>query len=220
MHRAIFLCAGQAKRMAGLIKQFIEIDGERLIDRSVRQCQPLFDKLFLAAPTEEFAVPGVELIVTEDYPPTKASTILRTRRVWNPNMCQLCQPNHCRDRTTFLLGDVCWSEDALQQVVSDKRELVFFGHKERNKITFKPWGELFALSVEGPMAHDTLISACLGQKGSLLWDLFEQLSGCRRGSPALCPFYCEINDEMVDDIDTQGEAEQMAKILKRAKQVA
>jgi hypothetical protein len=52
-----------------------------------------------------------------------------------------------------------------------------------------------------------------------MWDLFEMISGKSRKQFASSNLFCEIEDQMVDDIDTQEEAERMqALLLEREKE--
>jgi hypothetical protein len=202
MHNAIIMCAGQAKRMGEELKQLTVLNGEHLIDRTIRQCKPLFDKLFIVPRfgVHDFHDRGAEQIVLSSHPETKAETILRSTYGFGI------------DRTTFLLGDVVWSSWALQQVIKPYRSLVFFGHSGPNVFTGKKWRELFALSVAN-CEYSNLLKACELEKGTMLWDLFEMISGKRREQVASSNLFCEIEDQMVDDIDTQEEAERMQTLL-------
>ncbi len=131
----LILAAGEQTRWGdnGRPKQLVDIGGEPLLVRLVRQCrerghEPVVvthdDRLKLSQRT--FA-PAARRWVVE--------TLLFTRELWEP-------------RTVVLLGDVVFTEEAIDKVLACRSPMQVFGRKELRWRLVGRYYEIFALSFD------------------------------------------------------------------------
>lgn len=124
--RALILCAGQATRFNGVVKQLLPLyDGETILGRILHQLQERgFGKqeiFIIIAPNSEeiynrfrrwdnkdfmFGVSRINL--------GNSHTALMTKDLWV-------------DQNFILLGDVIYSQDTLDEILSCDKEIAFFG---------------------------------------------------------------------------------------------
>jgi hypothetical protein len=103
--RALIFCAGPGVRWTGHTrKQLVEVDGERLLDRMVRQCNERnVPAVVVIKPGDEelFAIKGAEQFVQpSDSEGRWCQTALWTKDLWGKNQ-----------QTIGLLGDVWYSDE-------------------------------------------------------------------------------------------------------------
>ncbi|MEE9366919.1 MAG: hypothetical protein V3W44_09555 [Dehalococcoidales bacterium] len=139
MRRAIITCAGEAKRWAGETpKQLVDVEGEILLERTVRQCLQHGLSPIVVAEDDRFDVEGAELFM-----PVASrwwcETALSTQVLWTPG------------EHVLLLGDV-WYSDAGFKVVAETKGLHWFGRARPSIITGGS-GEVFAVSWDSSSAH-------------------------------------------------------------------
>lgn len=139
----IIVCAGESSRWnnyLGCRKHLVKIDGERLIDRTVRLIEEYARgeyKIFIVAPNDDYKSKGAELFIPKkDESIGEADKFLNSKELWN------------RDgRTLYLLGDVWYSEEAMRTICGhDRHRWTVFGRFKRSSITGCRWREYFALS--------------------------------------------------------------------------
>jgi CTP:molybdopterin cytidylyltransferase MocA len=139
------MCAGKETRMNGMIphpKQFIRVNGEPLIKRTLRLLRELDDDIFpfivvLAGDDGLYKFEGTNVIILPELPHT---TVLHSisRAV---NSVRMTMP------VTVLLGDVCWSKESLRRVLREPSlsSPFVFGRFGPSEATGKPWDERFAV---------------------------------------------------------------------------
>jgi len=142
--KAIIICAGEGTRWGdylGVPKHLIVIEGETLIERSVRLLR-------------ENGVTDISVVVKEKDPRYEvegsvqyiaklnqeenadADKFLSSKELWNKE-----------GRTIVFYGDCYFTEEAMKQIVSfDKREWTLFCRPNGSRITGAKWGECFAQS--------------------------------------------------------------------------
>ena len=140
----IIPCAGKATRWGnylGINKHFIKINGEILIERIVK----LFKKycltdhqIYVVGHNKQYELTGTKLFVPkhnyEEY--GEADKYLCSESLWNSV-----------GRTIVLLGDVWFSEEAMETIVGYKGDYWHaFGRTTDSSYTGCPWRELFAQS--------------------------------------------------------------------------
>jgi choline kinase len=154
--RVIILCAGESTRWnkyLGVDKHFINIDGESLLDRTVRlvkENEPSAD-IFIVANDEKYQREGTTL-----YKPTlnpenlEADNWLSSKELW------------LKDGKTYLIfGDIWFSEEAIKKILADKVETWrVYGREGGSTITGKVWEEWFCLSFQ--KNENELIEKALG----------------------------------------------------------
>jgi SAM-dependent methyltransferase len=150
--RAILTAAGSGKRWSNYLqrrKHLIQIDGETLLDRTVRLLRErgITDIWLSHHPEYQYKLPGVQMFEA----PLEASNAvarLSTRPIWHPS-----------ERTLILLGDVYFTEQALDIMVRDHGlGWTHFARLSPSKVTGKPGCEMFGCSF-GPEDHDAYADA-------------------------------------------------------------
>jgi hypothetical protein len=184
--RVLVMAQGAATRFPG--KHFVSINGEPLLQRTLRLCRELTSSEVVVVGWN--TDPFVKLQTKLHTLPTPGHGLLDgiwgTRRLWH-------------DYTTLLLGDVVFSRAALRQCLEPKK-FAFFGRTGPSAYTSCPWGEIFALSM-GTRAQElvakTITNADIRQqRDGRLWGLWDLI-----GSHAK---WFSI-DDWTDDVDTPDE---------------
>ena len=135
MHQAILLAGGVGKRWElHRPKHYLEIDGERLIQRTIRMAQPLFDDLVVAVPHAGYIHDAREFIVPDHLRRPEQQKILSSKEEWSSA------------RTTLLYGDVYYTPAALQSFAESTQPLVFLLRHDESDATGKPHGEIYGIA--------------------------------------------------------------------------
>lgn len=127
----LILCAGEQKRFSAgtAIKQFLRFDGEKLLDRILRQIRL---PALIVSHRKAFDGFGVERLNPEQNT-TTCHTIRSTKHLW-------------RGQTVILLGDVRYTKEAIKTIYSFKGAFQLFTDT----------GDYFAMSFDETY-HDTLL---------------------------------------------------------------
>lgn len=140
MTRAVIMAAGTGERWAdyaGGPKHFLEIDGEQLLPRLVRQLRDKAEIVVSGPPDPRYKLADAALWVPYANPANhEGDAHLGTVPVWDHE-----------GRTILLFGD-CWYSDAAMETIlgyggTDWR---YFCRFEPSELTGKPWGEGWAWS--------------------------------------------------------------------------
>jgi hypothetical protein len=177
----ILMCAGRAERWGrhlGVHKHLIPIDGERLLDRTLRLVRRHTPDapVVIVAFDPQYARDGCERFEPAHGPVDFCDTdkFLSAESRWAD-----------RGQTVILYGDVFFTEAAMATILSYTGPHRFFGRREGSFFTGRPWREMFALSFpadERHWMHDQLLRL----RHDLLtgrsprgggWELFHQLHG-------------------------------------------
>lgn len=193
----LILCAGEAKRWnnyLGVPKQLIPINGEPLLDRTVRllHLKELYD-INIISNDERLKVNNESF-----YRPKKfewiVETLLSTQSLWNKN-------------TIVLLGDVFFTQDAINTIDHLKETLHIYGRYGASEFTSTPWGEIFALSFQQSdwsqiisNAENVILQTKVGSRGKL-WELYRSIAGFPHNEHLIeDEIFISIND-FTDDFD-------------------
>ena len=193
----LILCAGEAKRWNNYLdvpKQLISINGETLLDRTVRllNSKELYE-INIISNDERLKVSNKNF-----FRPTKfewiVETLLSTQSLWNKN-------------TIVLLGDVFFTQDAINTIDNLKKTLHIYGRYGASVHTHTPWGEIFALSFQQSdwkkiisNAEGVILRARLGGRGKL-WELYRSIAGFPYNEHLIeDEIFISIND-FTDDFD-------------------
>jgi hypothetical protein len=148
---AIILCAGDGKRWGNFLgspKHLIKIDGERLIDRTVRLIKTLSNDetdIFIVANNDpRYEINGCKLFIPEKNPQIgEADAYINSKQLWNKE-----------GRTIIFFGDVWFSEFCMKSIVQNMdKDWTTFGRKGGSVITGHPYGEPFAYSFYPDQIH-------------------------------------------------------------------
>jgi len=143
--RAIIICAGEATRWGNYLntrKHLIEIEGEKLLHRTVRLLRERgVDDIFVVAKPDTgdlYDVPGSQLyhpnLQPEKY--VDADKFLSSEELWSKD-----------GRTLVFYGDCYFTEDAMNTIINfTSKDWTLFCRPNASKITGTPWGECFAQS--------------------------------------------------------------------------
>lgn len=186
--RILVMAQGQATRFPG--KHFVPINGEPLLQRTLRLCRELTSReiVVIGWATDPFVHLKTNLHTQRDPGSGLLDGIWNTRDLWSRY-------------TTILLGDVVFSRAALKRCL-DPRTFAFFGRLGPNVHTQRPYGEIFGLSLGA--RGQKIVTKTIGdpkirqQRGGQLWGLWDLVSSRAR--------WCAIED-WTDDVDTPDDLE-------------
>lgn len=135
--RVIILCAGKGSRWVnytGVPKHKVVVEGEVLVERTVRQFLKYTDDIVLVANDDSYRIPGTTCyVVQEDKRYNVMDKFLSSSDQWSDT------------KTIIVFGDVYFTDEAVEAIVTNDREWCFFLRQNASQITGKPWGEIFAL---------------------------------------------------------------------------
>jgi len=201
--RAILCCAGGGERWRnylGVPKHLIVIDGTRLIDRSVRQLRArgVTDVVITAFD------PRYEVVGARRCEPV-ASILPGTGMGFSSGFWSE------RGRTVVLLGDVFFSEAAMDAVLgAPDDEIIWLGRKRANRV--KAYGEMFGVAI--PRERQALLREAAakvvelrrqGMIGRMMgWELYAVVNGLDPTVVSPGPNWMDVEDE-TDDFDFPGD---------------
>lgn len=206
----LLLCGGSNTRWGGYRgarrKHLIEIEGEILLERTLRQVaahapgrtivviheedRDLY-RARVTLPTEIVSVPRF------DGPEFEARKFLSSRPFWND-----------RGRTIVLLGDVWFSDAAIETIFADAAEgWTAFGRPGASRWTGCPYGELFAQRFTAIDAHEDALlrldamyrdRSC--RRAAAGWAHYQLMIGRHPHDHVVGPRFVEI-DDFTEDFD-------------------
>lgn len=154
-----------------------------LISRTIRQfkfCDPL---VICAGDMRKYLPEGTPIMSLREPTRCLLHGIWDTKGEWKDY-----------DRLLFLLGDVAFSNQAVEEILDYDGKFAFFGRLGENKVTGKEAREIFAISVwwkEFEAFERRLARLYFGDKGEKLWDYFWEYA----------PTFIDI-DDYTDDTDS------------------
>jgi len=113
---AFILCAGSGRYLNGTIVQLLEIDGECVVDRMVRQCRERGVEPFVVTGNPAFEDRGYKLLWPSDESCT-LNTFLSTRDHWGD------------DRVVTMYGDVIFSKAGMDQMFCEDLPVRVYGNQ-------------------------------------------------------------------------------------------
>lgn len=197
--RVLIACAGRSPKWQGDRPPHLAVvDGLPLLERTVGQVRRWTDDVHVTAPPGDFRYRASGATVhgrSPDLPSEYAST----RDLWSDTA-----------RTVLLLGDVYWTDAAINRVLScADPDFRVFGRYGPSKITGTPYGEIFAASF-WPDQHIDLdrhlhVVHLARAQGTVTrppgWMLLRSWQGTPLGKHVVRrPPFCDIDDE-TDDLD-------------------
>lgn len=209
----LVLCGGRGERWGnhrGVPKHLVPVEGERLLDRTVRQVKtwgPPGTRVFVVARDDAYACEGTELYLAEtDESRGDADKFMSSSALWNKD-----------GRTVVLFGDVWHSDSAMQRIMGHaEREWTVFGREAASRTTGKPWGELFAQSFY-PHDHERHARALEyiaegyregRYEGRAGWREYRVMIGGEPDGPHVVRGNFVDIDDFTDDFDLPDEYEQ------------
>lgn len=189
-------------------KQFTDVLGETLIDRTLRLCRVYVDQgVYLLTQSKFFdSLPAVKLVPERAV--TKAHSVLSVLEIWRSGELLL------------LYSDVYYSDAAFCTIMQTPGTH-FFGRGGRSAFTFKNYGELFAvrLAWEDKARFVDALNACVslyertGQQS--FWALYRMMAGFSVDQNKIeDTLFIDIHDE-TDDIDFPQEVKFLIDALEK-----
>lgn len=197
--RTLVLCNGpEDKWAADTPRHFVVVDGERLLDRTVRQFAAHGD-VVVSGPDARYKLDAAALYVPRAEPEhLDADILLSTRALWAPH-----------ERTLVLLGDTWFTDAAVATIVGRRaRRWCYIGRSAGSRYSGTDYGELFGLSF-WPADQPILLAAMYevlrrqrdeGLWRGGLWEHYRVLRGIDPLEHRIAGRFLEIADE-TDDFD-------------------
>lgn len=196
--RVFILAAGEGSRWEnyrGTQKHKLVIDGEVLIERTVKQFLKYTDDVVVVGNDKSYEVEGARCYIPPYHPRwLDMAKLYCTKNIW------------VEDRNVMVFGDVYFTDEAVKTIMTDNKEWRFYLRKEGSKLTGKPWREVFALAFEGSRNQvmksdmESVIQRAIATKAGgwcLYRTLIAQYVG---GDPFESDYYINI-DDWTEDFD-------------------
>lgn len=162
-------------------RQLIEINGERIVDRTVRLLKGNgCEHVFISATDKRFDSCGVpRLEHSNNYVCNKDD---KQQGYWLDAFYPYFAES---DKVTFIFGDVYFTEDAIKKIVDFKTDRnVLFGTSEAKNELHENWGEPFAYIVNdygtfmrGVETVKKLQDMGMCKRTPIVWELYRYLNG-------------------------------------------
>ena len=199
----IILCGSNHGYVNGVPRQLVTINGERILERTIRLLRENgITYIFITATDPAFDDVDVDKICYDSTGP------------WIR-----CFP-YITNHTTFIFGDVYFSEQAIKTIVDTQTDSIeFFASAPPFAPNYpKPWAEPFAFKVENVAAFNTAVNNVhvLLNKGAfrrdpIAWELWQVIRGTNINQIDFTN-YTAIND-YTSDIDTETDVEKLRSVL-------
>lgn len=139
-NRVLILAAGDGSRWGnykGIAKHFVNIDGEKLLHRTCNQFLKYTSDVHVVGKSKEYSYPGTKLFIPPHDPDWKDFAKYRSsRELWSLN------------RTILAFGDVYYSDNAVETIMTTSGEIMWFLRHNYSTITGgRP--EIFTLAFDG-----------------------------------------------------------------------
>ena len=197
--RVIIAAAGEGERwnnFRNTPKHLVEIEGEVLLNRTVRQFKRYTNDIVIIGKDERYQIEGT----TFSYPQIgnwlDFGKIYSSNHLWSD------------DKTIIVFGDVYFTDSAVEKIVYNQDDYKFFMRKGPSKHTGKGHKEIFAFAFVGGMNEkikqyiEELVEKKQGGAGA--WRLYLHMHGFKGSNYYVDYFktngYVEIND-WTDDFD-------------------
>jgi len=179
MTRIVILAAGEATRWDNYLdtpKHLVDVGGEPLLHRTVRQFSPYGD-IFITAPEgdERYRIEGTELVHPEkSFHLHDAKKLLDNSHLWSDT-----------EKTILLWGDTFFTNKAVNRINLHKpSQWAAYGRFGPSTITGCGYGEIFAYAFHPHMRHKieiALYSIAVMKKYKIIgrcggWELYRKLN--------------------------------------------
>ncbi len=152
--RVIIMAAGKGSRWGEGSKHLVDIDGEPLLKRTVRQARKYCKDVYITTNTSEYKTRGAKLYFPEDNE-HEIDRFLSNEEIWS-------------DDTIFLYGDVYYTDYAIKKIFCKAvKTYHYFGRYKESTVGGKNHAELFAIRIK---SKEKFKQACLEiKKGKNGW---------------------------------------------------
>jgi molybdopterin-guanine dinucleotide biosynthesis protein A len=197
--RVIIAAAGEGERWnnyRNTPKHLATIEDEVILNRIVKQFSRYTDDIIIIGKDERYKVEGTTLFSPQEGDWYDFAKIYSSNQLWSDT------------RTVIVFGDVYFTDDAVDKIMTDQNEYRFFLRKGPSKYTGKGHKEIFAIAFSGGMNQKikTYIQELVDKKqtGAGAWRLYLHMHNIQNTRNIEECFkaggYTEIND-WTDDFD-------------------
>lgn len=207
----IIMCGGTYKEF-DIPKHLIEINGERLVDRTIRLLREQgIEDIAISSHNKRFDTCGVPRLEHENnYEIENKKEQGYWVNAFYPSEEPIC----------YLYGDVYYSENAIKAIVeTETDDVLFFASSIINRPEyFKHWEEPLAFKVVNQKRFRECIDICkkkkdLGEtnRDPISWELYRVLNGIDINTHEIKSGFIAINDEStdIDDIEDRNKLEEV-----------
>lgn len=198
MSRVFILAAGEGSRWGNYRdtpKHKLVIEGEVLIERTVKQFLKYTDDVVVVGSDKSYEVEGARCYIPPYHPRWRdMAKLYCTKDIW------------VEDRNVMVFGDVYFTDEAVKTIMTDTEDWRFYLRKGGSTITGKPWREIFGLAFNGSKnemmqsAMESVIRRAIAFKAGG-WHLYRTLIAEHIGGD-IFENSCHINiDDWTEDFD-------------------
>ena len=213
----VIMCGGTYKNFEEP-KQFLKVNGERLVDRTIRLLKENdIEDIVITSNNPAFDSCGVPRFEDENNTFSQDKSWTNMKGFWLDAYYRFNEP------TCYLYGDVFYSHKAIETIINEEPpEFVLFG-SDPSKTTpnrrIKKWIEPLAFKVinyekfyQGIDEVKRLFIQKRTKRHPITWELHRYLCGYNVNSPRLDKNWLCIND-ISNDVDTPEDAAIIEKLL-------
>jgi hypothetical protein len=199
---AVVIAAGEASRWGeylGVPKHLIDIDGEPLLHRTVRQLVRQVSTVWVVARNDDRYREHVGHTYTVDPNNSDMDKFYSGRALW-------------KGHTLIVYGDTFFTDDAIDTICGPTDDWHLYCRPHGSSVTGSPYGECFAFSVPGhrhDLFRDTVVHVAgmheLGQTPRAGgWELYRALLGQSLTDHVMGEHHTVI-DDFTEDFDTPAD---------------
>lgn len=173
MTRVLILAAGEGSRWnnyRGTQKHKLVIEGEVLIERTVKQFSKYSDDVVVVGSDKSYEVDGARCYIPPQHHKWKdMAKLYSSRDIWS------------EERTVMVFGDVYFTDKAVKTIMTNEDEWIFFLRKSFSRVTGKKWKEIFGIAFNGSsneMMKKEMLSIIEGKGAPRVggWHLFQKIA--------------------------------------------
>jgi hypothetical protein len=196
MARVIIAASGEGRRWSNfrnVPKHLVEVEGETLLHRTFRQFRKYSDDIVIISTDKRYKTGDAKLESPLQGEWMDFGKIYSSNHLWS------------EERTIIVFGDVYFTDNAVNKIVSNQDDFKFFMRKGPSKFTGKGHKEIFAFAFAGGMNEKIkqyikeLVDKQQGGAGA--WRLYLHMHNIKHPQDYFkTDGYVEIND-WTDDFD-------------------
>ena len=213
----VIMCGGEYPLAWKKPKQLFEVNGETLLDRTIRLLKENgAEEIYISATDPIFDGHGVPRLEHENNFAVKGNKIDDIVGYW----VDAFYPNFPDDtEVTYLFGDVWFTEEAIKRIVNCKKKgNVLFGTSLAKNREHKPWGEPFAYVVRDYKAFMDGVAKVKQMhderkfiRHPIVWELYRVLNKLDPNVQQILDKTYECIDDGTMDADSPEKAEGLGR---------
>jgi hypothetical protein len=172
--KVIILCAGDGTRWGdfrGVPKHLVEIEGQRLIDRTCSQFLSYTNDVVVVAPKDDdrYLIPNTTTYIPKEFGGRELEKFYSSMDEWSTS-----------ERTVLVYGDVYFTDEAVETIMTNSDSWKYFCRSTPSDITGKNCKEIFAIGFM-PEKREWMVNSVMSildlKSSTGGWSLFRLLTG-------------------------------------------